>query len=297
MSDRITMITSQFAPISLEDINRRAALQTRADNKYFLPWSVFTAFTEMMRDTHVILEINGQRAFTYDTQYFDTEDLGCYWDHVQKRRKRFKCRSRRYVDNGQYFFELKLKGGRDETVKHKIAYSEEEWGSVTPTASSFLENRLREAYGITLTEPLVPTLRTLYQRVTFAAEDGSERITCDFNLAFGMNGGWQSRLAENYVLVETKSERGRGNADKRIWSLGERPAVGSKYCVGLSLVKPKLRSNAFQQTRKNFFIHEALPATTQVSAETTSALSARSVGDGRIVTHLPLPSTASVLFE
>ncbi|HHW64198.1 MAG TPA: polyphosphate polymerase domain-containing protein [Rhodocyclaceae bacterium] len=297
MPDRIALITSQFQPISLEEINRRAALQTRADNKYFLPWSRFSAFVELLHRTHVILEIDGQRAFTYDTQYFDTVDLGSYWDHVQKRRKRFKCRSRRYVDNGQSFFEIKLKSGRGETVKYKIEYRDEDWGLVTPTAASFLEECLRGSYGVVFTEPLMPTLRTLYQRMTLAAADGTERITCDFNLAFGANNRWQGRMAPDYVLVETKSSRGRGAADKLLWSLGARPTSGSKYCLGLSLVQPTLRSNPFQYVRKHYFVREGEPGAEQLPAEPVASPTARVVGDTRVAAHLPLPSTASILFE
>ena len=216
MPDRIAMLIAQFNPISLEDINRRAALQTRADNKYFVPWPRFTAFIEMLQSSHDVLEIDGQRAFTYDTQYFDTAQLSSYWDHVQMRRKRFKCRSRRYVDNGQHFFEIKLKSGRGETVKYKIAYTEEDWGGVSPTAAAFLEECLRTSYGMAFTEPMVPTLRTLYQRMTFAAHDGTERITCDFNISFSADNRWQGRMAPDYVLVETKSSRGRGGAERAV---------------------------------------------------------------------------------
>jgi hypothetical protein len=291
------MISAQFEPISLEDINQRAALQTRADNKYFVPWSVFTDFMEALQPNHAMMEIDGQRAFTYDTQYFDTPDLANYWSHVQKRRKRFKCRSRRYVDNGQHFFEIKLKSGRGETVKHKITYSEADWGAVTPTAASFVEECLRTSYGMVLVEPLVPTLRTLYQRITLAALDSTERITCDFNLAFGAENRWQGRMAPDFVLVETKSARGRGRADQILWRLGARPTSGSKYCLGLSLVRPELRSNPFQHVRKSYFVREdELPAN-RPTPETTVAVAARAVNDTRTAAPMPLPSTASILFE
>jgi hypothetical protein len=295
--DRITMITAQFDPISLEDINRRASLQTRADNKYFLRWPLFVSFMESLRDTHVMMEIGGQRAFTYDTQYFDTPSLTNYWNHVQRRRKRFKCRSRKYVDNGQNFFEIKLKGGRGETVKYKIEYSDADWGGVNATAASFLEERLRESYGIVLAEPMVPSLRTLYRRITLAAKDSTERITCDFDLAFGAENQWQGRMADDYVLIETKSERGRGQVDQLLWRMGARPASGSKYCLGLSLVQPHLRSNPFQHVRKSFFVREA-------AAQPEEQLISIAVGapaPSSLIPHgaapMPLPSAAAVLFD
>src|SRR5688500_18881352 len=103
------MITAQFDPISLEDINRRASLQTRADNKYCLRWPLFVNFMESLRDTRVMMASGGQRAFTYDSQYFDTPSRTHSWNHVQKRSRRCKVRSRKYVDSRQNFFEIKLK--------------------------------------------------------------------------------------------------------------------------------------------------------------------------------------------
>lgn len=260
MSDLMRLITAQFNPISLEEINRRASLQIRADNKYFLSLDMFKVFANLLVETHDIMEIDGQRAFTYDTQYFDTPGLSNYWSHVQKRRKRFKCRSRKYVDNDLHFFEVKLKGGRGQTVKHKINYSSLEWGAVTPVAASFVGEQLQDFYGMSLADPLIPTLRNTYRRVTLAAIESTERITCDFDIAFGTSAEWQGRMDERYVLIETKSERGRGRADQLLWRMGARPTSGSKYCLGLSLLNPHLRSNHFHQIRKTYFIRNVEPA-------------------------------------
>src|SRR5215212_6385151 len=204
--DRIAAITHEFDTISLDELNERAALHTRFDNKYFLSWPVFVAFAEALRKTHVMLSINGQRAFSYDTQYFDTPDLTSYWSNVQGRRKRFKCRSRRYVDSGLCFFELKLKGNRGETIKHKMAYGETEWGEITPCAANFLRAHLCDDYGLLLTQPLKPTLRTRYHRATLTTQAFTERVTCDFNLEFANGGECAGLMAPNYLLVETKTE-------------------------------------------------------------------------------------------
>jgi len=296
-SDQIARITAQFDPISLAELNQRAALQTRADNKYFLPWSVFTVFADTLRKTHVVLDIDGQRTFTYDTQYFDTPNLSCYWAHVQGRRKRFKCRSRQYVDSGLCVFELKLKGGRGETVKHKMAYSNTECDVVTPEATAFLQERLAAAYNLVFTQPMLPTVRTHYQRVTLTAQASMERVTCDFNLAFGLDHRYQGQMAPDYVLVETKSEYGRGETDQLLWQLGIRPAVGSKYCLGLSLVQANLRSNPFQQTRKSYFVREVELQEDRRLTQAVSATTARAPVDTLTSvdtltpTHIPLPST------
>lgn len=254
-----TFITAPFAPISLDAINQAAALQTRADNKYFVPWEVFLEFATNLRATHKVLEIDGRRAFTYDTQYFDTPELANYWGHVQKRRKRFKCRSRIYENSGLCVFELKLKSGRGETVKHKITYQEAVAREVNADAAAFVQRQLQQSYQLQFGERLVPTLRTHYERVTFASQISTERVTCDFNLNFSI-GSAQARMDHRYVLVEIKSERGRSDADQFLWRLGVRPASGSKYCVGMALLVPDLRSNPFRQVVSSYFSRLPAPA-------------------------------------
>lgn len=296
-ANRIAMVTSQFEPISLQAINERASLQTRADNKYFVPWRVFVAFTQTLSSNYFVMDINGKRAFTYDTQYFDTPALTSYWGHVQGRRKRFKTRSRHYVDSGLCFFELKLKSGRGETVKHKIAYSEDEWADVSAEATTFLQARLHNAYNIAFTQPMVPTLRTHYERVTVVALDSKERVTCDLNLKFGTGDTWHGQMLPDHVLIETKSERGRGNADQLLWHLGSRPARGSKYCLGMSLVRPELRANPFQHVRKSYFVRNHELQVEHLPARPIVASPPHTVPDVFAPTHLPLPSTAAALFE
>ena len=45
------------------------------------------------------------------------------------------------------------------------------------------------------------------------------------------------RAAPGLVIVESKSERGRGVADRALLALGSRPAPCSKYCLGIALQK------------------------------------------------------------
>jgi len=256
VANRIAL-AEQLTPISLAEINRLAALQTRADNKYFLDWPTFTRFMERLRPTYAALEIDGKRFFSYDTQYFDTPGLDSYWAHVQRRRKRFKCRSRRYLDSDLCVFELKLKGGRGETIKHKIAYDGAECALVNDAARTFLQEHLGRAYGLTLAAPFEPALRTRYQRLSLAPAGSPERVTCDFDLAFAIDGSWEGQMAPGYVLVETKSAQGRGHADLLLWQLGARPSsAGSKYCLGMSLLQPALRDNPFLRTRRRYFVRD-----------------------------------------
>jgi hypothetical protein len=103
-------------------------------------------------------------------------------------------------------------------------------------------------------------------------------------------------MADDYVLIETKSERGRGQADQLLWRMGARPASGSKYCLGLSLVRPTLRSNPFHYVRKSYFVREAAPQPEEQLLSVAVGAPALS-GAPHGAAPLPLPTTAAVLFD
>ena len=86
------------------------------DAKYVSP-AAFAAW--LSGSTHRVLEIDGRRVFGYRSTYFDTPDLRLFRDHVQRRRRRYKCRTREY-DSGVRMFEVKLKGARGRTVKYRM---------------------------------------------------------------------------------------------------------------------------------------------------------------------------------
>jgi hypothetical protein len=168
-------------PIALDELD---ALQDRVDVKYVIGMDTFTALTEELRDTHRVLEIDGRREFTYRTTYFDTPDLRVFRDHQQRRRRRYKARSREYVDSGARMFEVKLKGARGRTVKHRMPYDRD---GLSAPALAFLDDTVRREYGRSPEPGLRTALHVVYRRVTFAA--AGERLTCDFDLRFGARPG------------------------------------------------------------------------------------------------------------
>src|SRR5215218_919667 len=115
--------------ISLAEMERTVPLRVRADHKHLVDVASLDALLQRLAPTHRALEIDGRRAFAYDTVYFDTGDLLTARAHVQRRRRRFKCRSRLYVDTDTCAFEVKVKGPRGETIKHRLPYEPPTTGS------------------------------------------------------------------------------------------------------------------------------------------------------------------------
>jgi VTC domain len=261
-------ITERFAQISLADLEASgAALLDRVDRKYVVPVETLLVLAMRLRATHRVLGIGGARAFRYDTTYYDTPGLAAYRDHVQRRRRRYKCRSRRYSDSGACTFEIKLKGRRGRTVKHRMPYEDGLHGSISPEALRFLQDRLMLAYGRELESELGASLGMTFRRVTLVDVERGERLTCDFDLAFAGAGERGGRLANGAVILESKSVRGCARADSVLGHLGARPVEAcSKYCLGIGMTRPDIRINPFKRLLTRWFVPATASAALAVCA-------------------------------
>jgi hypothetical protein len=243
------LLVEAFRPVGLAELEAEAALLERVDRKYVISRAELAALAERLLPTHAALELAGVRAFRYRTTYFDTAGLRTYRDHVQERRRRFKCRVREYLDSGVCMFEVKLKGARGRTVKHRMPYERAE--HVSEAALRFLLERLEGAYG-GLGEPLEPALAMSYRRITLVAT--GERLTCDFDLAFTAPDGRGGHLDEDAVIVESKSAHGAAHADRALRALGARPVQGcSKYCLGIGITRPGIKRNGLLPLLRRHF--------------------------------------------
>ena len=245
--------------ITLGELERRAALQVRLDRKYIVGHDVFADLVGALDGSHGVLDIARDRVFSYDTTYFDTASLLCYRAHVQGRRRRFKARSRLYVESSHCVFEVKLRGRCGETVKHALAQAPGQHGVLTPEARAFVGGHV-QSFAADAVGFLEPCLATRYRRITLVSLERPERLTCDVDLRFSTAGGEHGRLAEDCVLIETKSGDGRSAADITLSRLGARPLESvSKYCIGIALSGQDLPTNPFRRLLRRHF-EDAPPA-------------------------------------
>lgn len=233
----LTDALSEFTPVSIDDLDRGAALLRRVDNKYPVQWPQLIDLLERLRPDHAALEIDGLREFSYRSVYFDTPDLRCFVDHVEDRAPRFKARTRLYADTGSCVFEVKLKPGEGETDKRQTDHPPERGDELIPEARRCLKEALEDA-GLEAPEQMEPRLRTSFRRFTLASGSGPERLTCDFGLELSTPDGDTARLSSRWALVETKTEHGHGAADSVLADLGLEPVSLSKYRIGIGLLGP-----------------------------------------------------------
>lgn len=112
---------ARLPEIALDELAASASLLTRIDRKYLLQADVAADLVASLAASGArALAIDGQSAFGYLSDYDDTPDFSLYRAAATKRRRRFKLRSRVYLDSGMHFLELKTRSGRGHNVKDRL---------------------------------------------------------------------------------------------------------------------------------------------------------------------------------
>src|SRR3954465_11108109 len=155
----------RFDAVALDELDARAALQRRVDRKYIVPPAAVAEVLQALRKDHQALEIDGRRAFGYESVYFDTPALECFRAHVEDRTPRHKARTRLYADSGECAFEVKVKLGESETVKESRPHDPAERPHLSPEARALLERVLDEHAG-SRPGDVAPALVTRFRRST-----------------------------------------------------------------------------------------------------------------------------------
>ncbi|KAB8197392.1 VTC domain-containing protein [Nonomuraea phyllanthi] len=226
-------IAATVPPVGLEEVPR---LMRRVDRKYIVTAPTMAALAAELGDRFAVLRIGARRQFRYTSTYFDTPGLLTFHQHRQDRRRRFKLRTRTYLDGGGRWLELKLNGARGGTDKHRIPYDDAPGRALTREAMEFVRDTLLSELHLVAPETLAPVLSTDYRRVTLVDVAGSARLTCDTGLLC-RDGGASAPARRDLVLLESKSADGRALVDKVLRGLGVRPVTVSKYCLGVAALR------------------------------------------------------------
>lgn len=253
-----TQVREYFTPISLHELNHKAAMLTRLDNKYVVRDVVLSKLLPSFAEHFDILEINHKRRFSYDTCYFDDAQLSCYFNHHNGRRRRIKVRTRRYQDAGLCFVEAKIKDIRGVTVKRRMPHRLEHHGQIDQQAHEYVAQLYREFYEEEFTLDLQVQLEMSYERITLVAKHGHERMTIDTNLCF-FKGDSAFVVSPDVFVVETKSRNANGIADAILRSAHQHPINKcSKYCLGLCITQQVERINNFMPALRKLGVLDSI---------------------------------------
>ena len=239
---------TRLAPVGLAEVMDTAAQLTRVDRKYLVDRQVASAFVTGLADSFRVLTIDGRQGTTYSSVYFDTARLDACRDHVQRRRRRWKVRSRMYVEDRLCRFEVKTRDGRGRTHKAVTTSLPERHGALGGAEAAFAAAALAEhGLGVDVTA-LAASMHVDYRRVTLADTTEGTRVTLDWGVECSLDDGrvW---VDPGWVLVETKGGLRPGAPDRLLATLGARPRSFSKYVSAASMLRDDIADNDVRRLR------------------------------------------------
>ncbi|MDU0292941.1 polyphosphate polymerase domain-containing protein [Saccharothrix longispora] len=242
---------ARLAPVGLAELIDRAALQTRVDRKYLVPVDALPRLLGGLPADTRVLDVDGARTFHYESVYFDTPLLTSFHCAAYRRRRRFKVRTRTYLDSAQCWLEVKISGARGSVTKHRLPYHPRDCGTVHP-GRAFIDEALdRESLGSTTDSPFDAVLITDYRRATLLLPDDVGRVTIDTGLT------WRDEHSvlrlPGLAVVETKSPSAATPVDRVLWQSGLRPVRISKYATGLAALRHDLPDAPWRRTLRRHF--------------------------------------------
>jgi hypothetical protein len=240
----VNAVLEALPPIGLAELEERAALQTRVDRKYIMPAGAADDLLDALAPHAVVLEISGVRQFAYASLYFDTPELSSYHRTAHRHRRRFKVRTRSYLDAGTCWLEVKVPGPRGSTIKHRAPHDPLQQETVT-SGGAFLES-----HGLP-GERLRATLRTEYLRYTLLLPGTDSRVTVDTALRW--TAGEHELCLPQTAIVETKTGAAASRADRELWRRGHRPVALSKYATGLAALRADLPAAPWHRVLRRHF--------------------------------------------
>jgi len=195
-----------FRTLNLTELNATSSFLKRIDRKYLLNWKQLSEILSELKNDFQVLEIKGQKIFSYDNVYMDTEDYLFYNQHQNKQKSRTKVRTRYYIDSNLAFFEYKQKNNWI-TRKYRYEFPSEEHGFMTKWKKRFYQWVWQSTYWDQKAPIISPAIKTKYKRITLVAKNWTERLTIDFDIrTINLREKNASEVnLKNLVIVESKS--------------------------------------------------------------------------------------------
>lgn len=251
-----------LATVDLAGLEETASLLQRRDRKYVVPLEVVAELVERLGGGIRVLQIDGRRMFRYQSVYFDTPGSSSYLAAARRRSRRYKVRTRAYLDAGHCLLEVKTRDPRGRTIKERRGHALERADRLDAGDRPFLGGWSEIGTDVA---DLEPSLTTSYVRTTLLLEAEDARVTIDTDVQGQLPDGSTAALA-GMAIVETKSAGPPSSADRILWSLGHRPTRISKYCTSLAALRRELPSNRWTRAlRQPWIVREAGATSTSAS--------------------------------
>lgn len=246
-------ITAQLPAITLDELVEVAELLHRTDRKYIVTEAQLSELVADLEGDVRVLVVEGRRSANYESVYFDTSQRESYKASAHRRRRRFKVRTRSYLDSQESYLEVKARDARRRTIKLRTPYTFTDRGILNTSATDFLSQTFADCgLSVAAVAALAPTLRTDFCRSTLFIPSADCRMTVDTELRLGHPDG-DAITVPDLIILETKSDAGDRSVDRRLWRMGVRPQSVSKFAIGSALLDPALPDNKWNRTIARHF--------------------------------------------
>lgn len=234
-------LLDNYRTVSLEQMGK-VKLMNRVDTKFVTTLDKLEQLLQMASDRYSIQQIEGRQMMPYTTLYFDTPACEMYAEHQRGKKARQKIRIRRYESSGIAFLEVKRKNNKGRTDKKRMQVGERTPDLDREQYRTFLIQKSR--YGA---QRLLPQLSNEFRRITLVNDAMTERLTIDLGLRFYNEQTGQKADMGPLVVIEVKRD---GLTHSPILAMLKQLRIHksgfSKYCIGMSLTNPGLKSNRFK---------------------------------------------------
>lgn len=220
-------------------------LMNRIDTKYMANVSMLNRLLELAVPNYRIQEVENEVISSYDTIYYDTPDCAMYLLHHNRHLQRQKIRTRTYIASQLSFLEIKNKTnkGRTKKIRTKIDSTLFPDFRSNTEANSFIE--LHSPYNPI---HLLPQVRTSFDRITLVNKNKTERLTIDTNLRFENLTTHHTSALNQLMIIELKQD---GLCESEMKQILQKLRIVSgsvsKYCVGMALTNPGIKTNRFKR--------------------------------------------------
>lgn len=244
LKESLSGILSTYDPISLNEMDS-VKLMNRIDTKFLISFNQLPHLLQKASEHYRIVTIDGERIAPYSSIYFDTEKVDMYTMHHNGKLNRYKIRMRSYLNSGTSFLEIKKKNNKGRTSKKRISILKErfDFSEMHKIEQNFVQEK--SPYK---SDSIIPQLQNFFERLTLVDKNLTERVTIDVGLVFRNISTEMVKSVDNLVIIEMKQDGAvKSEFRKYLNELNVLPGSMSKYCLGMVLVSPGIKSNRFRK--------------------------------------------------
>jgi hypothetical protein len=238
MSIELRKYIYSLPSVDLQQLDE-VSLLNRIDSKYLLNKNSLDLILPFISKNYKVLEIGNNRIFTYENNYFDTQNLQFYHDHHNGYLNRIKVRSRKYLETGSCFFEIKKKEKVSRTNKIRVFTNEIVSELGEKYLASIQKMTRKDISGMHL------VLKNNFNRITFVNHSFTERMTLDFNISFS-DDNTKKDMKDIFVLeIKQSKSNSHSSIENIIKNNHFRQQGFSKYIYGILSLKSGIKKNNF----------------------------------------------------